>query len=248
MQAIEQVEPTLVRLSVREWPGSDLEPQKLADSEVHVWHASEESQAGERSDLLKLLSDDERQRMNRFRFEEHQNNFLLFRSMLRMLVGSYLGTPPAELRFAYSAHGKPSLAAPAAALEFNLSHSSGKALFAFCRNRQIGVDVERVREDLNVEDIAHRFFSLSEQRALVQVPAIMRYQSFFSCWTRKEAFVKAKGEGLSCPLESFDVSLSPSEEDVNLATRPDPEEAERWQLYSLNSFDGYAAAVAVECR
>jgi 4'-phosphopantetheinyl transferase len=118
-------------------------------------------------------------------------------------------------------------------------------LFAFCTERRIGVDVERVRRDLNVQEIASRFFSDAENRALRQCPDA--HEAFFRCWTRKEAFVKARGEGLSCPLETFDVSVADEEEQVSLTTRPDPCEAERWQVRSLNSFPGYAAALAVEC-
>lgn len=244
MQGIEQ-EDTLVRVAVRECPRRNPQAQEIADDEVHVWHASLDPYAGDEDELLPLLSEDERERMRRFRFQEHQNNFLFCRSMLRMLLTSYLGTPPAELRFAYSAHGKPSLALPSATLEFNLSHSAGKVLFAFSRSRRIGVDVERVREDLNVEDIAQRFFSSAERHALMQMSPVMRYQSFFNCWTRKEAFVKAKGEGLSCPLESFDVSIDSADEHVRLTTRPDNSEAQKWHLYPLSSFPGYAAAIAV---
>src|SRR5439155_13239370 len=132
------------------------------------------------------------------------------RSMLRVLLASYLGTPPAELCFAYSAHGKPSLAAPSGRLEFNLSHSHGIVLFAFSQGRRVGVDVEYTRRDLNVQEIAGRFFSTAENCALTQCADM--YDAFFHCWTRKEAFVKARGEGLSCPLDSFDVSVAPEEE------------------------------------
>ena len=162
-----------------------------------------------------------------------------------MLLASYLGTPPAELCFAYSAHGKPNLAAPSGELEFNVSHSAGIALFAFCQRRKIGVDVERIRRDLNVQDIAKRFFSPEERQELFRMPATARYKAFFSCWTRKEAFVKALGEGLSCPLDSFDVSVAPDEQRIRPTTRPDASEAERWRIYSVNSFAGYAAAVVV---
>ena len=182
--------------------------------------------------------------MARFRFGTDRNNFLFCRSMLRMLIASYLGASPAELHFAYSAHGKPSLAEPSGNLEFNLSHSHGMALFAFSRGRKIGVDVEHIRHDLNVQDIAGRFFSVAEQQELSQCSDM--YDAFFHCWTRKEAFVKARGEGLSCPLDSFDVSVVPQVEEVSLRTRPDPIESEMWRLRSLNLFPEYAAAVAIE--
>src|SRR5262249_45142380 len=162
----------------------------------------------------------------------------------RMLLASYLGTSPAELCFAYSAHGKPSLAAPSSSLQFNLSHSHGAVLFAFSQGRRIGVDVEQVRHDLNVEEIATRFFSTAEQRAIGQ--SLDKYAAFFHCWTRKEAFVKAVGEGLSLQLDSFDVSVAADLREVALTTRPDPSLAQSWLLRTLNAFPDYAAAVAAE--
>jgi 4'-phosphopantetheinyl transferase len=221
------------------------ETHVLKSDEIHLWHAEISAIDVEELASRKLLSEDEIARMRRFHFDKDRKNFLFCRSMLRILLASYLGLSPAELRFAYSAHGKPNLAEPSGNLQFNLSHSAGAVLFAFCTERRIGVDVERVRRDLNVQEIASRFFSDAENRALRQCPDA--HEAFFRCWTRKEAFVKARGEGLSCPLETFDVSVADEEEQVSLTTRPDPCEAERWQVRSLNSFPGYAAALAVEC-
>jgi 4'-phosphopantetheinyl transferase len=218
-------------------------PPLPGDGEIHVWHAN----FGEpQLDIngRDLLSPDERARMNRFRFEHDRDNFIFCRSMLRILLASYLGTPPAELVFAYSAHGKPSLAAQSGDLEFNVSHSHGIVLFAFTRGTRVGVDVEHIRRDLSVQEIAGRFFSTAEKRALMECSDM--YDAFFHCWTRKEAFVKARGEGLSCPLESFDVAVTPEKEMVSLTTRPDANESRNWRLWSLNSYPGYAAAVAVE--
>src|ERR1043166_3077318 len=182
--------------------------------------------------------------MERFHFEGDRRNFLFCRGVLRILLACYLGASPAELLFAYSAHGKPSLAVPPGDLEFNLSHSNGLVLFAFNRGRRIGVDVEFIRHDLNVEEIATRFFSTAEQIEIRHLPS--KYDAFFHCWTRKEAFVKARGEGLSCPLDSFDVSVAPESDEVSLTIRPDSSEGRHWHLHSLNSFPRYAAAVAVE--
>jgi len=212
------------------------------NEEIQIWYAYPALHHLD-LDTYGLLSRDEQERMARFRFETDRDNFLFYRSMLRVLLASYLGTPPAELCFAYSAHGKPSLAAPSGRLEFNLSHSHGIVLFAFSQGRRVGVDVEYVRRDLNVQEIAGRFFSAAENHALMQRSYM--HDAFFHCWTRKEAFVKARGEGLSCPLDSFDVSVAP-EEEVSLTTRPDACESQSWQLWSLSSFQGYAAAVAVE--
>jgi 4'-phosphopantetheinyl transferase len=218
----------------------------LENDQIHVWHACSPGYLCDHQAYTRLLTGEERARMERFHFEKDRQNFLFCRSMLKMLLASYLGTPPAELRFAYSAHGKPSLAVPSGNLEFNLSHSGGMVLFAFCQGRRIGVDVEHVRRNLDVHEIAERFFSAREQQELRQLPEPSQYDAFFHCWSRKEAFVKARGEGLSSPLDSFDVSVAPDEELVSLTTRPHSSEAARWMVRSLNVFPGYAAAVAVE--
>lgn len=218
----------------------------LKPPEVHIWHSDIRTTAFDEPTFCKLLSADEIARMERFHFEDDRRNFLFCRGMLRILLASYLGASPAELLFTYSAHGKPSLAPSSGSVEFNLSHSNGSLLIAISQRRKIGVDIEFVRCELDVQEIADRFFSREETRALMQLPVSLRYDAFFSCWTRKEAFVKARGEGLSWPLNSFDVSVMPDEDEVALVTRPDHSEAERWSLHSLNCFSGYRAAVAVQ--
>lgn len=242
--------PATLSVTVRECISVEkaLAPKELAPGEIHIWHASPNIALLDKTYARSLLSADEVERMNRFHFDKDRHNFLFCRSMLRMVLASYLGALPAELVFVYSAHGKPSLAKPNVCLDFNLSHSNGDVLIATCLERKIGVDLEWVRDDLDVQEIAQRFFSAAENKRLQAMPISSRYDTFFACWTRKEAFVKARGEGLSCPLSSFDVSVDPREEQVTLATRPDLVEARRWQMWSLNTIPGFAAAVAVERR
>jgi 4'-phosphopantetheinyl transferase len=220
----------------------------ICSGEIHVWHNQLTGTRFNENAFAKLLSIDESTRMARLHRDNDRKNFLFCRSMLRILLASYLGNSPAELCFAYSAHGKPSLATSSGSLEFNLSHSNGNFLVAITLGRKVGVDIEFRNRDLNVLEIAQRFFSPAERQAIETFPDILRRDAFFACWTRKEAFVKARGEGLSCPLDSFDVSVMPDEETVSLATRPDNSEADRWTLQSLNCFPGYKAAVAVEIR
>lgn len=222
------------------------EPHELPPGRIHLWHASPTLLAFDKADAAALLSPDEQARLERFRFVNDKNNFLFCRGMLRMLLASYLGDSPAELVFAYSAHGKPSLAGPSMDLKFNMSHSNGDVLIAACLRWEIGVDIEQVRYDLNVREIAQRFFSTAENETIRTMPVTSCYDTFFACWTRKEAFVKARGEGLSCPLNSFDVSVNSHEERVTLTTRPDASEAGHWNVCSLNGLPGFAAAVAVE--
>lgn len=223
-----------------------MQQRQLKSGEIHLWHVSPSNTEFDWTSSKRLLSADELTRMGRFHFDKDRNNFLFARSMLRMLLASYLGVLPEELIFAYSAHGKPSLARPSVRLDFNMSHSNGDLLIATCLGRNIGVDIEWVRHDLDVHEIAQRFFSAAENEALQAMPDSLRYDTFFSCWTRKEAFVKARGEGLSCPLDSFDVSVDAGAGRVNLTTRPDPSEAQHWELWAIGGLPGFAAAVAVE--
>jgi phosphopantetheinyl transferase len=169
--------------------------------------------------------------------------------MLRTVLAAYLEADPRELRFNYSEHRKPALAGfglkTETDLQFNLSHTQGAVLLGICRQRAIGVDVERVRQDLIPRDIAARFFSTAEQRALFSLPEAEQREAFFRCWTRKEAFLKARGHGLSFPLAGFDVSIGAGESEARLTTRPDPSEAQNWQILPVPAPEGCAAAVAV---
>jgi len=134
----------------------------------------------------------------------------------------------------------------ARSLRFNLSHSHGLALVAVTRGREIGVDIEWVRPGMSDERIAERFFSTGEVRALRKLPERLQDEAFFNCWTRKEAYIKAKGEGLSMPLSDFEVSLRPEESAALLSTKRDPQEASRWLICELFPAPGFVAALVVE--
>jgi len=186
--------------------------------------------------------------MLRFRFLSDQSAFAFARAMLRTLLGGYLDVPPDRLSFHNSELGKPALRSPwsESHVHFNLSHTQGAVLVGVCLGRQIGADIELIREDFEVEDIATRFFSAQEQNALSEfAPGRARRQAFFRCWTRKEAWLKARGSGLSFPLRDFDVSIAAAESEVLLVTRPDAEEARRWLILDGRAPVGYAAAVAI---
>ena len=127
-------------------------------------------------------------------------------------------------------------------VRFNVTHSGGIALLAFTRGREIGVDVEQVRHDFDPGAIARRYFSAHEQNQLADLPAEEKVDAFFRCWTRKEAYIKATGDGLSLPLSQFDVSLVPGETNALLATRPDESEAASWLLREVPAGPGYVAA------
>jgi 4'-phosphopantetheinyl transferase len=212
--------------------------------EVHVWKIALDQPAGAIGEMRGLLSADELARADRFRVERGAERYTVGRGVLRTLLGRYIGVPPQALAFAYNEFGKPELAGSEVC--FNLSHSHGIALVAVTRGRAIGVDIERVREEVMRERIAERFFSPAEARALAGLPPGQQAQAFFNCWTRKEAWIKARGQGLSIALDSFEVTLAPGEPARLVATRPDAEEAGRWSLRALDCEPGFAAALAVE--
>jgi 4'-phosphopantetheinyl transferase len=220
----------------------------LSSAEIHVWRASLDPAASCIERLQSSLSADERQRAARFHFPRDRRRFTVARGVLRDILGRYLGVPPSALAFCYSTYGKPALAdvAVATGLRFNVSHSHEMALFAVARGREVGVDIEYLGREIRAEEIAERFFSAHERANLRALPAEVKHQAFFNCWTRKEAYIKAHGEGLSLPLDQFDVTLAPGEPAVLLATRSDPREALSWSLQALTPGPDYVAALAVE--
>jgi 4'-phosphopantetheinyl transferase len=217
---------------------------RLSREEVHVWRATLSRADDEVEALRALLSEDEADRAGRFHFQRDRTRFTVARATLRQILGSYLSLPPQLLRFEYNEFGKPTLSD--APLSFNLSHAGDVALYAVARGREVGVDIEAVREGVGCEELAARFFSRGEAETLLALPPEARTRAFFDCWTRKEAYVKALGSGLSQPLDGFDVSLAPGEPAALLRSRADAREAARWTLRELSPGDGYAAAVAVE--
>ncbi len=223
----------------------------LGTRDVHVWRVSLDQPPATVERLRQILSLDEQARVDRFHFESDRQHFIVARGCLRTMLARYLQIAPNKIQFSYASHGKPELAisnAQTQPLNFNLSHSGGFALYAFTRVGEIGVDLEHVRPELAGADIARRFFSSSEVARLTRLPANVRHEAFFNCWTRKEAFIKAKGKGLSLPLDQFDVTLAPSEPAALLRTRWDEHEASRWSLKAIDVGPGYVAAVAVAGR
>jgi Phosphopantetheinyl transferase len=222
----------------------------LSGGEVHVWRAHLGKGLSDIEYLASILSTDETERANRFHFDEHRHDYIIARGLLRCLLGRYLKIKPDQLRFCYGKYGKPALINECGGdwLRFNLSHSHNLALYAVARNREVGIDLEWIRKGFANEQIAERFFSKEETRVLRSLPGDLQDEGFFNCWTRKEAYIKARGEGLSMPLDKFDVSLIPGEPARLLASRVDAEDTSRWTFYNLAPCDGYAGAVAAEGR
>lgn len=217
-------------------------PEKLTlqPDEVQIWRADlQESDAIET--YYFLLSPDEQSRANRFHFPKDRNRFVMARGILRLILSRYLDLPPSALQFCYSPTGKPSLA-HAFDFCFNLSHSEQLALYAVSWQRAVGIDVEQIRLR-DYEGIAERFFAASEQAALSQLSPELRHQGFFNGWTRKEAFLKATGQGLTIPLEQLVVSLTPGLPAQILHTHWQPAEVSRWSIQALEVGLEYAAAV-----
>jgi 4'-phosphopantetheinyl transferase len=216
--------------------------------EVGVWRVELDAEVPALAGYLGDLAPDERERAGRFHFERDRCRFVIARGVLRRLLAEALGSAPGEVAFRYGRHGKPELAGGQAAsrLRFNVAHSDGLALFALAWGRGVGIDVERVRSGIDGEGIARRFFSAHEVAALHALPAAVREQAFFRCWTCKEAYVKALGQGLSLGLDRFDVSLDPAAPVALLAHRGAPEAPSRWMLVDVAAAPGYAAALAVE--
>jgi len=212
----------------------------LATGEVHVWRLALDQPDGVVAEFRATLEAGELERAGRFHFEKHRRHFVVGRGGLRYVLARYLDLKPEEFRFSYGEYGKPALEE----IQFNMSHSHGVALFAVARDRELGVDVEHVRADFASEDIAQRFFSRVEVAAFNALQKEEQVAGFFRCWTRKEAYIKAIGRGLSEPLDAFDVTLAPGEAAALL--RAERGDASRWAMFDIDAGEGYAGALAVE--
>jgi 4'-phosphopantetheinyl transferase len=227
------------------WDATSIDrASELGSDVVHLWQRCLSAPAAEVSAYYGLLSGEEQERALRFRVESSRNDFVLTRGTLRVLLAQYLDMSPQKVRFRYEEHGKPILEGQSD-LCFNVSHTGGLALLAFVRQRALGVDVENLGREVEVERLAERFFSENERQALRHLRGRELHVAFFRCWTRKEAYIKATGNGLSLPLHQFDVSVEAGDRDALLATRPDPVEARRLKICDVPIGPGYAAAVAV---
>lgn len=209
----------------------------LEQGQVHVWAVS---LSGNVEPFEGLLSLEEVDRVERFRFAEHRRRYTISRGALRTILGRYIGTPPQELRFGAGRRGKPFLEEHED-LQFNLSHSGHLAMVAL-GTFPIGVDLEKIRRLESCRDIARRHFSECEFAELDELPEDEQLAGFYRCWTRKEAYIKALGEGLSMPLDSFDVSIGPEARLLALRNRDD--RVEDWSMHDVSPTHDYAAAIA----
>lgn len=219
---------------------------RLNSNEIHVWRTSLDMDTCSIRNLHQTLSVDEQQRAALFHFHKDRERFTVARGLLREILSRYLDQKPDEISFSYNQHGKPAVHTHGQEpLHFNISHSHGLALYAVT-SRPIGIDLERIRTDFPYQEIAEKFFSPHENAVLRSLPPNLQPKAFFTCWTRKEAYIKATGKGLSIPLNQFEVSLLPGEPAVLLSIQSDMEAASHWLLQDLNPSPGYVAALAIK--
>ncbi len=221
---------------------------ELAGREVHLWAARLEASESTAAEVSPWLSPDEIARAGRFRFDKHRRAYVLGRAVLRALIACYLRTEPSEPSFTYGPKGKPALAGAGSQLEFNVSNSGDLAVYAFTLGCEIGVDVEHKRRMVDMEAVARRFFAAGEVAALMSLPEADRHEGFFNCWTRKEAYIKAIGDGLSVPLDSFQVTLEPGAAARMVALNGSAAAAECWTLHAFTPAPDYVGAIAYRDR
>lgn len=219
----------------------------LAHNAVHVWQTSLHISAARRDHFYATLAPDECTRAARFRFPEHRARFIAAHGALRDILSRYLNLPADRLTFSTNPHGKPALTDPDHVwLQFNLSHSGDLALIAIARDHPVGIDVEKMIPPEDFPRLVEQFFSANENAAFRALPESKRAAAFFAGWTRKEAYVKALGTGVSLPLDQFDVMMDPDAPARLLADRRHPHHAETWSLHTFTPAPAYIAALAIE--
>ena len=212
----------------------------LKSDEVHIWCANLNLSAIEISKLTNILSTDERDKANKFRFEKHRNRYTVARGRLRQLLANYLHISAKDIQFEYSDRGKPSLSNYCSqdSLQFNVSHSQNLALYAFTYHHRVGIDLEYLRVGNDAAQIARRFFSPQEYELIASLEKNRQQEIFLHIWTIKEAYLKATGEGLSGSLDTSEVSFQ-GEMPIGL-------KAANWLVHSFIPADDFIATVAVE--
>jgi 4'-phosphopantetheinyl transferase len=196
---------------------------------------------GEIERLARYLSASEREKAARFHFRADHDRYVSARALLRLQLGAFLDCDPKSLLFQYTSHGKPFI--EQCGIEFNLSHSGDWVLFAFTRSAEVGVDIEHKRPMPDMRDVAKQNFAAGEFARWEATPEHDRPDAFYRCWTRKESFIKAIGEGLSCPLDSFEVAFGLDQPARLTSVNGDESQAAQWWMADLPGFAGYAAAV-----
>jgi 4'-phosphopantetheinyl transferase len=219
----------------------------LPKYEIHVWHANLAVEPEQLASLGNLLDSEEQAKASRFKVSAAREQFVASHAFLRLVLARYLQMGAQDVRFRIAAHAKPELE-DGGDVRFNLSHTDGAAVIAVARERAVGVDVERIRHNIEVSDLAERFFSPKEVEWLRSQPAFERIAAFFACWTAKEAYIKACGVGLSMPLSKFSVTPDQSNRKIGLEIRDDPHGSSLWSIWQLDLGPELRGAVAVQAK
>ena len=226
------------------WPTPSSIPQ-LAAGEVHVWRIDLDIPDARWQALRSLLSDDELAKAERFHFAKHRRRTIVSHAALRILLGQYLPCPPRNIAFSYNTHGKPCLADQTRRIKFNLSHTQEIMLVAFVLDSEVGIDIESVTRKVDYMGVGQRWFSALESHTLQSLPERERVDAFFRAWCRKEAYIKARGEGMSHPLQRFSVALDKHEPRL-VEHLDDSRETRRWTFIDVDVAENYRATVVAE--
>lgn len=213
---------------------------------IDLWRIDLDQDETVRSALAKWLAPDEHERAARFIFDRDRHRYIIGRGFMRLRLGPYLEIDPGRVPLTVNAYGKPQLSGGSPALWFNLSHSGGQAVLAVSPDFELGVDIEQRREIR--DDLAGRYFAPGENAALANLHPLEREEAFFRCWTRKEAFIKAIGAGMSLPLASFEVSLENAPETTLLHWDADPSAVKKWRFFSFSLGPDIVGAVALDSQ
>lgn len=220
-------------------------PKYQLNNNVHIWQLNISQTKNHHEYFNNLLSKDEKLKVERFKFKKDKITSVMARGVLRVLFSKYLDCLIDDIIFKYGEYGKPELANNKT-IKFNVSHSGEMIVIAFCNDYDIGIDVEYIKRDFNVFDIVDNYFSKQEIKALHKIPNNQQTEAFFRGWTRKEAFIKAKSQGLSFPLDSFSISIDTDENAELYETTWDNNEKNLWNIVPFETHKDYKAAFAVK--
>lgn len=227
------------------WTPFSYKPLILKPNEVHIWAINKKEHINKLPLYWDILNTSEKEKAAKFRFESDHNCAVISRGILKNILGNYLNKTPKNIEFKLGEYGKPTLK-ETSDIEFNISHSKDSIVMAFTQKNKIGIDVEYTKKDIEVKKIASHFFAEEEVTSLLALKESYHKQAFYNCWTRKEAFIKALGCGLSFPLDKFVVSLDCSKEAQLIATKWDKKEKEKWFLKAFEPDKDYIGAVSVK--
>jgi 4'-phosphopantetheinyl transferase len=215
----------------------------LRKEDIHIWFVNLKSLVEIETSLEQTLSDEEKLRAQKFHHMNFRRAFTLSHGLLRILLGRYLHVPAADIIYQHGHAGKPFLNSPGDEFQFNMAHSGDMAVYAFTMDCQIGIDVEQIRSLPDLDSIASKFFAREEYAELMSLEEPLRTTGFYNCWTRKEAYIKAIGDGLSLALDSFQVSLRPEEPAELLRTSENTTDCKAWQILHFTHADYITAVV-----